>query len=160
MSASIEELETRVDELYAALVEMQAHRDIVQRLHAYCHAIDHGREAEFLDCFTETATWTMRFRGSDDEQGFSGRDAFVEFIRNATRAPEVYRKHLSLEPTVTRRGDAADVASYWLLIDARPDGQPFVNSYGRYQDHLVREGDGAWRIADRIIAVEHWGAVS
>jgi hypothetical protein len=132
----------------------------VERLHRYCHAIDHGDEAAFLDCFTDTARWRMRFEGSDEEQGFSGRDAFTEFYRNAKHAPEELRKHLVLSPTVVRQGDAADVASYWVLIDADPDGQPFVNSYGRYQDHLVREADGAWRLDERVIDVEHWGAVS
>jgi 3-phenylpropionate/cinnamic acid dioxygenase small subunit len=160
MTFSPEGLEGKLDALLAAVAELEADRDIVQRLHSYCHAIDHGSEEEFLECFTDTATWTMRFRGSDDEQRFAGRAAFIDFIRKAVRAPQVYRKHLLVEPVVTRDGDTADASSYWLLIDAQPDGQPFVNSYGRYQDRLVRDGDGAWRLADRTIDVEHWGAVS
>ena len=62
------------------VVWLEAERDIVQRLHSYCHVIDHGTDDEFLDCFTDDAVWTMRFRGSVGEQQFSGRRAFREFI--------------------------------------------------------------------------------
>lgn len=138
------------------VARLEAHRDIVQRLHSYCHAIDHGTDDEFLDCFTRDAVWTMRFRGSPDEQQFSGRQAFRQFIERMPRPPHAWRKHLLLELVVSHDGDTAEAVSYWLLIDGDAAGAPQVNSFGRYHDRLRREADGAWRLHDRLVDVEHW----
>jgi hypothetical protein len=158
MPATTESLEAKLEELLGIVEGLQADRDIVQRLHSYCHAIDHGSEEEFLDCFTDTAKWSMGFAGSTDARRFEGRADNLEFIQNYTRAPEVVQKHLLLEPKITRNGDAANARSYWLLIAALADGQPYVNSYGRYDDQLVRGADGVWRFSERMVEVEHWSA--
>ena len=146
-------------DLSERVVRLEAERDIVQRLHSYCHAIDHGTDDEFLDCFTDDAVWTMRFRGSVGEQQFSGRRAFREFIEKMPRPPQAVRKHLLLEPVVSLQGETAQALSYWLMIDADDAGAPQVNSFGRYRDQLRRESDGAWRLHDRLVDVEHWRPV-
>jgi hypothetical protein len=142
------------------LLALEDERDIVRLLHAYGHTIDYGREAEFLDCWTEDALLdygygAARERGETDaaDLHFAGREQIAGFFRRHTHAPEKFHKHLMVEPTVLLDGDRATVDSYFARLDAGACG-PRVSAYGRYRDVVVRCPDGRWRFAHRRGEIE------
>lgn len=139
-----------------ALEDRQA---IVDRLYALAHAIDYGDEDGFVDCFTADAVFSV-FRREETEPlresaGHTGLRAMVE---RHTRPPELYHKHLYLNPLVRLDGDSAEVDVYFVLL-AEHDGEPTPLAFGRDRDRLVREHDGQWRIARRRVEMEVRSAV-
>jgi len=54
-------------------------------------------------------------------------------------------------------GTVATVESFFLRLDAGPDGVPHVTAFGRYHDRMVEGPDGRWCFAERIAEVESRG---
>jgi hypothetical protein len=49
------------------------------------------------------------------------------------------------------RGNDAEAHSYFVRLDAKPDDtSTLARSFGRYRDKLIRNGDGRWRIRERV----------
>jgi ketosteroid isomerase-like protein len=139
----------------ARLRALEDERAILRTLYAYGQAIDYGREAEFLDCWTEDARLTYSFQianslGADgrEDMSFTGREEIAGFFRRHTHAPERYHKHLLSAPQIVIDGDRATAECYSVRLDAQPGG-PLASSFGRYRDELVRCPDGRWRFAVR-----------
>jgi ketosteroid isomerase-like protein len=129
----------RIEERLRLLEDRQA---ILDTLHAYGHALDYGHEAEFMNCWLETASMGW------PSGPYVGHEAIAAAFRAHTHAPAAYHKHLVIDPQITIDGDRAEVDSYFVRLDAGPDG-PVVKSFGRYRDVLVRCDDGRWRFAER-----------
>ena len=142
-----------MDELRLLLDE----RQILRTLHQYGHTLDYGPEPEFLDCFTETGVWESHPRrrpGRDtSDRVYTGRAELAAFFRQHTHAPDLYHKHLLVEPLIRIDGDQATVASYYVRIDEHPDG-PYIRGFGRYDDLLIRSEDGRWRFQRRSVRSE------
>lgn len=127
---------------------LEAERDIVRTMSRYGHALDHGDEETFLDCWTEDAVldWplTGRLEGlSEIRRGF----------RSHTHAPEKLHKHLLVEPLIELDGGRAAVTSMFVRVDLQ-GSEPIVHSFGRYHDQLVRCDDGRWRFTHRTPVLE------
>jgi hypothetical protein len=127
-------------------------------LHAYGAAIDYGREEEFLDCWTETATLVWTPTPERDvgfvERRLEGRDAIAEAFRGHTHAPAMFHKHLLFQPQIRLDGDRAAVESGFARVD-ESSGGPVLRSFGRYLDELVRCEDGRWRFTLRESFIEN-----
>ena len=140
----------------------EAERAIVRTLHRYVHTLDYGVEDEWLDCFTDDGVFDVRYRegtvrpDSGPPFRYEGRQALARFIAGHTRAPERYHKHLVSAALVTIDGGDARADSYFMRIDDHR-GRPYVRSFGRYRDRLVRGADGAWRFALRVVEMESRG---
>jgi len=146
--------DTRSD-LEARLELLEAERGVVRNLHRYAHAIDYGDEAAWVDCFTEDGVFDVRSRHPHQlKRLISGREALAEFVSRHTRAPELWHKHLLVEPLVDVHGpDSASCRSY-LAVVMEHDDLPVLRVFGRYLDRLVRGEDGLWRFRERIAEVE------
>ena len=70
-----------------------------------------------------------------------------------TNAPDVYHKHMLMEPTIEIDGDRATALSYFSRFDRSLNG-PLVSSFGAYRDVFVRCPDGRWRIKERRAEIE------
>jgi ketosteroid isomerase-like protein len=127
-------------------------------LYSYGHAIDYGREEEFLDCWTETAVLVWAPTPERDvgfvERRLEGRDAIAEAFRGHTHAPAMFHKHLLFQPQIRVDGDRAVVESGFARVD-ESSGGPVLRSFGRYRDELVRCEDGRWRFVQREAFIEN-----
>ena len=75
------------------------------------------------------------------------------FIQGHTRAPELWHKHLLVEPMIEVDADTATCSSY-LAVVMEHQNEPILRVFGRYRDRLVRCPDGRWRFRERIAEVE------
>lgn len=136
-----------------------ADRLAIYELYArYAHVVDLEDGTAYAECFTADG-WTdissfghtaaaFRERGLDvlDDTGkVRGRD---NLRRIATKAPgtPLYR-HVTVNTLITSYdGDRATGAAFFMVIS--PTGT--IHQYGRYEDVLVVDTDGEWRIAERM----------
>jgi hypothetical protein len=166
---------TDIEDLTRRLAALEAERDILQTLNRYGHTIGLGDEAGWLDLFEPDGVFEIHRRDfgagdiahphPDQRKGaangptvYDGRDQLVRFISRHPHPPARYHKHTVLDSVVTLDGtDAADVASFFIRLDAGPDGAPHVTAFGRYIDRMRRGADGRWRFAHRRCNVESRG---
>ena len=147
-------------DLEARLVLLESEQAILKNLYRYGHSIDYGDEEAWVDCFTEDGVFDVRARLSHQpNRVISGRDELRAFIKRHTRAPELWHKHLLIEPLIEVDGDTATVRSYLAVVMEHED-EPIVRVFGRYRDRLVRCPDGRWRFRERIADVESMHTVS
>jgi ketosteroid isomerase-like protein len=137
-----------VSSIEARLQLLEDERAILDVLYTYGHGFDYNLEREFADCWTEDAQ--LRYTGLPP---LSGRAAILEFFRVHTHAPDMYHKHVVVEPRIRINGDRATVDSYYARLDRYEDG-PHICSFGRYRDVLVRSADGRWRFQERVAESE------
>jgi ketosteroid isomerase-like protein len=130
-------------DLEARLRRLEDEHAILDTLSAYGHSIDYGDRKAWLDCYTETAV--LRW----PHVTLTGHAEIGAAFDDHSHAPEKFHKHFLVEPRVHVDGDRATADSYFTRIDNGPDG-PFLRSFGRYRDVLVRCEDGRWRIAERL----------
>jgi len=140
-------------DLEQRLRALEDERAILRTLHRYGQAIDYGAEEAWVDCFAEDGVFDIRSRL--DHYGsrvVRGRDELRRFVSRHTRAPELWHKHLVVEPLIELDGDEARCSSYFAVL-VEHEQAPLVRVFGRYRDRLVRTGD-CWRFAERIAEVE------
>ncbi len=143
-----------IAQLAERLSRLEAERDVLATLYAYAHSIDYGDEEGWVDCFTDDGAFDIRSRvGHYGSRRVVGRDALGEFISSHTRAPELWHKHMIVEPVIRIDGDTATASTYlFVLMDH--DNRPLVRVFGRYRDRLRRCDDGRWRFEERIAEIE------
>lgn len=156
MSDSVAALERRV-----RLLEDE--RDVLRALYAYGYAIDYGLEDEFAGCWAEHAVlvWGKtehRELAQFPVRRLEGRPAILEAFRAHTHAPDLFHKHVLLQPAIRIDGDRAHVESGFERVDESPHG-PVLRSFGRYRDELIRCEDGRWRFVRREAEVENMVSV-
>jgi hypothetical protein len=141
------------NDLERRLALLEDERGVLRNLHTYGQSIDYGREADWVDCFTEDGVFDSRDNTGGTTRVLQGREALTDFARHFARPPSRYSKHLILEPLIDVDGDTAHSTSYFaVLVDF--EDRPCVWVFGRYTDTLARCGDGKWRFAKRIAQVE------
>jgi hypothetical protein len=145
-------IDARIQRLeeHARLLEYE--RDLIRTLYQYAHCLDYGLEGGFADCWLDTAVWERYARGKSTML-CDGLPQILAAFRQHTHAPELYHKHVVIEPLITFHGADAEVTSYFFRIDEHPTG-PYIRGFGRYDDVLVRCEDGRWRFRQRRILNE------
>jgi hypothetical protein len=139
------------------IARLQAERAIVETLHLYCVHMDAGDGPAWADLFTLQGVYETRFpQGLESRNAYTtGRDALVAYI---ARRPRGLTRHLVLN-WVPRfdGGDSAHVDSTWMIVGP---GLPLASipAYGKYDDQMIRCGDGKWRFTHRMAVIEYSGA--
>jgi hypothetical protein len=141
-----------LETLAARVRLLEDEQAVLRRLHAYGHALDYGDEAGWADCFTEDGVFEVR-TGATVDRRIAGRADLHAFAGRHTRAPDLWHKHVVLDPVIAIEGDRASSVSVQFQLLHHGDG-PIVRSFGRYFDRLERGADGAWRIRERIAEME------
>ena len=124
----------------SVLEEKDAIRELLAR---YCFHFDNGEFEEWLDCFTEDATFDVVTLGR-----FSGRDAlrmFLQLVPLTNGLPMM--KHCVMNSIVRVDGGRASAQSYVLVV-AHAGEILGLNVAGRYDDQLTKRG-GTWRFTER-----------
>ena len=137
-------------DLEARLALLEAEQAILKNLYRYGHAIDYGDEEAWVDCFTEDGVFDVRARLSHQpNRVISGRHELRAFIQRHTRAPELWHKHLLIEPLIEVDGDTATMQCYLVAIttDRR------IAATGVYRDRLRKVG-GHWLFSLRHVDVD------
>jgi hypothetical protein len=141
-------------ELERRIALLEDERAVLRRLYAYGHAIDYGDENAWADCFAENGVFDIRSRlAGRPNQIVSGRAAIRDFVSRHTRAPELWHKHLLVEPAIEVDGDTARSDAYFAVLMDHEE-TPVVRVFGRYRDRLIRDADGAWRFIERVAEIE------
>lgn len=161
--------------LVARLEALEAERAIRRTLDLYGHTIGRGDEAGWLDCFTDDAVFDIRRRimsaegqpthphpdvrggGAKPSIRYSGRAELTNFISRHPRPPQRYHKHIVIDPVIEVAGETATVVSFFMRLDAAPDGAPHLTAFGRYLDRMQHGVDGRWRFKERIAEIESRG---
>lgn len=145
--ADLQSLEARV-----RLIEDR--QRVVDRVYAVAHAVDYGDEDRFVDSFTSDGRFLVLLRGSDEPTHVYADHAGLRArIENHTRPPELYHKHIYLNPVVSIDGDAATCDTYFLVFSVHEE-EPVLLAFGRDRDRMVRCSDGDWRIIERRAEME------
>ena len=158
----------RMAQLEARLERLENLESIRDSLHRYAHSIDYGRQSDWVDCFTQDGRFVFKFLpgkspypGPEPAGGavfaFQGSAELTGFIQGHSRAPQVFHKHLMIEPLIDLQGDTAHVSSYFVLMLEMEDGSRDVFTFGRYLDVMRRGPDGRWRFLERVAEVEACG---
>ena len=142
---------TDLADIQTRLSRLEDERAVLATLNRYGHSIDYGLEQDWVDCFTEDGVFDVQHhRAGPPGARHEGREALAAFVGQHTRAPAKYHKHVVVEPVIALAGDGATVVSYYCRLDVAPNGEPYVRSFGRYRDTMVRCPDGRWRFKERI----------
>ena len=128
-------------------------REIIRTMHRYCRALDGGDEREWLDVFTDDATYDTVLPDGGVYAHLTTRDEFVAFLHAYPRQPVTAPKHVIVDPIIELHGDVARGESTFLFLNQSPGEAPRVMAWGRYLDEFRREG-AVWRIAARRCETE------
>ncbi len=133
---------------------MSARGDIENTFHRWALAYDENDPDAMEACFTKDAVLTMRIGDGDLVGPFDGRDAIMGLMRDSLASQTDQRRHITTNIIIRREDEqSAETESYLTLI-AVENGQIRVLSSGKYQDTLVAEDDGVWRLRSRHIALD------
>ena len=133
---------------------MADHSAILNTLGKWAYGYDTPDMDAMRECFTKDAELTMTIAGGDLIGPFSGIDAVMKLFSDSLEGQNDQRRHLTVNTYVAEEGaDSATVRSVLTLL-AIADGKLAVLSSGTYEDRMVREADGVWRIAKRHIALD------
>ena len=128
-------------------------REIERLLNGYGHAVDYGDSDAWAGSFTEDGAYEVSSRAADfASRKITPRSAIREYAENHAHAPEVWMKHVTVNPVIEIDGDTASVHSFWFLLED-VGGTAIVSGFGRYVDRLAKE-DGKWRFRHRTSEIE------
>jgi SnoaL-like domain len=121
-------------------------------LNRYCHTMDTGDNAGWLDCFTADALYEVGLPNGTVFVNLRGTDDFKKFI--ATYPVRQGHQHVYVTPafSVDPEAGTATIDSYFFMLagDATHSG---ISSLGRCHDECVRT-DAGWRIKARRVVAE------
>ncbi|CAA9553791.1 MAG: hypothetical protein AVDCRST_MAG33-1111 [uncultured Thermomicrobiales bacterium] len=133
---------------------MSARGDIENVLNRYSIAYDDNDMAEMADTFAEKAVMTLRIGGGDLIGPFEGKDAVMKLMTDSLASQTDQRRHVTTNFVLrSEDGSTAVVNSYLTLISVE-GGKATLLSTAKYEDELVKEGDGAWRFTKRHVELD------
>jgi 3-phenylpropionate/cinnamic acid dioxygenase small subunit len=133
---------------------MADHTAILNTLSKWAHGYDTPDLTAMAECFTKDAELTMRIADGDLIGPFSGIDAVMKLFTDSLEGQNDQRRHLTTNTYVVEEDDTSATVRSVLTLLAIAEGKLTVLSSGTYEDRMVREADGGWRIAHRHIALD------
>ena len=117
---------------------MTDREEICELISRYCWHVDHLEWPEWLDLFTQDASWR-----AGDFGPFVGREAMTKLTRSLENLVLASRsRHFAACEIVDLEGDSARMRSYILVAAA---ASQLVTTVGEY-DILAAKDAGRWRI--------------
>lgn len=134
-----------------------AEREINALIQRYCHCMDSGDEAGWVDCFTESALFDVRNYTGEIVHVEKGREELAAYIAGYPKPPNM-RRHLYSATLLDVDIDAgrATGESYWTLLASGPSGGAALTAFGRASDVFVK-GERGWRIERRLAVADAVG---
>ncbi|MDA8269585.1 MAG: nuclear transport factor 2 family protein [Actinomycetota bacterium] len=133
---------------------MADHSAILNTLGKWAYGYDTPDMTAMAECFTKDAELTMTIGGGDLIGPFSGIDNVMKLFTDSLEGQNDQRRHLTVNTYVADEDDTSATVRSVLTLLAIADGTLTVLSSGTYEDRVVRESDGEWRIAKRHIALD------
>lgn len=137
------------------LRDIEDRLDIAHLIVRIAHLADAGEVGDYLDCFTDDASWELTSANglALTEQVRRGRADLAAGVHerrdSALQGPGSRTKHDVSSIAVVVDGDHARATSYFrYYVDA--DRTPMLSAMGRYDDEFTRSPSG-WRLARRVI---------
>lgn len=126
-------------------MDLIALEEIRRLKYRYARTLDLKLWDEFADTFTADAVATYGTHALGEPLLLNGRDAIVEFMRNALAA-NIITVHFMSQPEIDVDGDEA--RGTWCFEDTviAPEYKMMIKGSAYYNDTYRRE-DGVWRIA-------------
>jgi hypothetical protein len=137
----------------ARLQVLEDERAISWTLYRYGHCYDYNEYENWVDCFTEDASYDVIDARGETIISCRGRAALYEQTKGHKHALSRWTQHLLMEPIITIDGDRAESVAYFVRTDD-VEGRPYISTTGRYHDELQRCDDGKWRFASRRANME------
>ena len=124
------------------MIDLQETEAIKRLKYRYLRCLDQKRWDELADCFTPDATVAY----GDGQYSFSGRDAIMQFLRDALGSPTKITTHRCHQPEIDLNGPTTAVGT-WALDDIVIDTTANFTLRGAafYRDEYVKV-DGHWKI--------------
>lgn len=125
-----------------------------QTLARYAFALDQQDLDALRAVLTEDATWTFRVVGESDLGPIVGREAILEFVRDAMDAETDQRRH-NLVNVVFHSADADTALMHaYLMLTSNADGSSSMLATGFYTFRLEHAG-GKWRLAELFLGTDN-----
>ena len=133
-------------------VDAQTCEDIRQLLARYNLAIDLGDADAWVACFTHDGVFRCTGLPDDNPLGgtFEGSDELSAYARTHDGIMKGRARHWNANLLIEGDGDEATMTCYLLALTT---GSSIRGSTGIYRDRLRRR-NGAWRFAERHIAID------
>lgn len=137
-------------------MDTDTHIAVSNTLYTYGHCYDSGDWDGLRDVFTEDAVFNIGGQVGPMPRVMEGADAIVSAFR--ARRESIYptqRRHICTN-LVVQDGESDDecTATSYLLTASTSHGIIGLQVAGRYDDVVVRESDGKWRIKLRVVDVD------
>jgi SnoaL-like protein len=105
------------------------------------------------DCFTPSATFSMRIAGGDPVGPFEGREAIMELMTSSMASQSDVRRHVISNIVFSETDqDTIEVLSNLTLL-ATENSSTRLLSAGLYRDKVTRV-DGTWQIQHRHLDLD------
>ncbi len=120
---------------------------ITDRVYRYAWGFDERNLEGIGECFTEGGIWEGWVEGTAHVGPFNGRAAIEKFMGDFFPKQKDQRRHVFTNILIDDyTGTSATVHAYLLLMGST-QGDSVPVTVGPYRLDIVKEQDGAWRIA-------------
>lgn len=124
------------------MVDLQEIEAIKRLKYTYCRCLDEKRWDEMAQCLTEDATAAY----SDGQYSFAGREAIMQFLRDALAGHHMITSHRVHQPEIDLTSATA-ATGIWALDDVviETKANLVIRGAAFYRDEYVKVG-GHWKI--------------
>lgn len=137
--------------------------DATELLHAYVHALDDGRYEDWIDCFTDTATYRIVARDNFEQnlplstmfcdgQGMM-RDRVTAIREALVFAPNYLRHVVSAIRITGHEDDRHRVEANYVVFSTAHDQETRVFNTGKYMDEIVYL-NGRVKLAKKLVVYD------